>query len=475
MLIWYSTMDAAVNPMHVPELLQEVAAFVDDPRDLSSFAQIDRLTHAVVTPRLFRCIELPLESVESLAVALRNDPGRAAACRSLSFLRPHILKAVTAEDTAVLDRWNVDLISVFSAIATHGQLVSLTWRSPLYRRRANVALSEDAWITISSALGSLTELDIYIPSTEKHIWAPISRVHFTQLRVFRLNLSGAHGWDCALLQQTLDSLYLLEELALNFPLCCGPRGITLASTHPHLRRFSFISCSLVEESDFLARHPGLESLYLETEQSFCSGTDASSPKMLRALSTDETSLDSSETLMTYPIIHLCLREIDMDDEYIMGNWCADVVCAVARTLRCLELDLGGLHDVPISPSVAGLLSTAPALAEVTIIRRKRLPLPPNWASNLLTGLLAAIAPATTLRAVRLCCEEALPEERLQDLGPLPPRLKYIGWDVGSTTLVYVIERRGDKNVVANTLTRLSTDDWATEGVLPFMGESWTDW
>jgi hypothetical protein len=60
---------SVMNRMKVPELLQEIAAFVDNSRDLSAFAQVDRFAHAVVTPCIFRNIELRLDFVDSLAVA----------------------------------------------------------------------------------------------------------------------------------------------------------------------------------------------------------------------------------------------------------------------------------------------------------------------------------------------------------------------------------------------------------------------
>jgi hypothetical protein len=69
---------SVMNRMKVPELLQEIAAFVENSRDLSAFAQVDRFTHAVVTPCIFRNIELRLDFVDSLAVAFRNDSARAA-------------------------------------------------------------------------------------------------------------------------------------------------------------------------------------------------------------------------------------------------------------------------------------------------------------------------------------------------------------------------------------------------------------
>ncbi|KAJ6552977.1 hypothetical protein B0H19DRAFT_156577 [Mycena capillaripes] len=74
-----------MNPTQLPELLLEIATFVEDPRDLSSFAQVDRFTHAAVTPCLYTCINIFFESVESLAMAFRRNPTYAVGCRSLSF------------------------------------------------------------------------------------------------------------------------------------------------------------------------------------------------------------------------------------------------------------------------------------------------------------------------------------------------------------------------------------------------------
>jgi len=330
-----------------------------------------------------------------------------------------------------------------------------------------VSLSEDACAAMSSVLGFLQELEIYI-MFEENVWNSLTRTRFTCLRVLRLSLHNAHGWDCQDLQIMLATLVHLEELLLEFPMCCGPRGKTLGSTHPLLKRFSFTACDLFPESDFLGRHRGLESLFLETEQPFSSCTDASSPKMLRALSVNEYSLASSPTLLDFPITHLRLREVDEDPDSLL----TDAIRAFGRTLRCLELDIEGLLDEPIPSHARDLISNASALDELAIIRRRERP-PPSWSSNLLTDLFTALGPAALVRAVRFRCDEALPQARLDDLGPLPPRLKYIGWDVPPTSLIYVLTRTGDKSVVANTLTRSPTGDWMTEGVLHFLGESWT--
>jgi hypothetical protein len=288
----------------------------------------------------------------------------------------------------------------------------------------------------------------------------------------------------------LESLSDLEELVLQFPLCCAPSGITLGSTHPHLKRLSLTTCQLFDESDFLARHPTIERLFLDSEQSFSGG---SSPNMLWAVNIDESSLFSSPTVLDSQITHLRLREIAED----MDPGLPAAIRAVAQSLRCLELEVhgqGGFKDDQteepnVTVNITHLLRSVPALDELGIIYHKRPPLPPNWASNLLvssfffvrrysrarqTYVLAAMDPAAPLRALRIYYNETLPQERLDDLGPLPSRLKYIGWDTDATSLIHVVERRGDKNAVGNTLTRLPTDDWTTQTVLGFFGESWRE-
>ncbi|KAF8176370.1 hypothetical protein K438DRAFT_1846853 [Mycena galopus ATCC 62051] len=444
----HHTAHSKMNPMPIPaELLQDIAALID-PRDLSSFAQVDRFTYAVVAPYLFRCIELSLGSVHSLAAAFRSKPELAAACRSLSFRSGH---SVVAD--------HMDLIGVFRAISVHGRLEILRWRS-------YTSIPEDIWIPFFSVFSPLRELELYEPSTKKNFWDTLAQTCFAELQIFRIYLPSCHGWDGACIQALLDGLPHLEELALEFPRhCCGPRGLTLNSTHPHLKRFSFTSANLKDENDFLARHPGIESLFLDTDQTFrC--TDLHNLR----LNVDDPSLYLSPSLVDSDITHLRLRSLVEDVDPIV----ADVVRAARSTLRCLELDFDSDKSEagPIPGYVIALLRAAPALDEVavlcdTVSERA------NWSSNLLTELLTALGPATPVRAVRFECTQAVPQSRLDDLGPLPPHLKYIGWDAGSTSLIYVIERQGSKNLVAKILTRVPTDDWMTEGVLHFMGESWT--
>lgn len=121
-----------MNSIKIPELLQEIAAFVQNPRNLSSFAQVDRSTHAAVTPCLFRNIEVCLDSVDSLAEALCNNPDRAASCRSLAF-RDKFREREPVLDGSAVQKLYTDLITVLGVILTYGRLISLKWRWRLCR------------------------------------------------------------------------------------------------------------------------------------------------------------------------------------------------------------------------------------------------------------------------------------------------------------------------------------------------------
>ncbi|KAJ7802121.1 hypothetical protein B0H14DRAFT_2893398 [Mycena olivaceomarginata] len=152
-----------MNPLQVPELLREIAAFVESPRSLSSFAQVDRFVSAAVTPCLFRNIEVDLSSIGSLAQALCNEPERASSCRSLSF-RGHREKADW--DYSAIQKLHTNIITIFGVIFTHGRLASLKWT---WRSR-QTPFSEEVWQAISSVAGSLQELDISILEEEDDTW-----------------------------------------------------------------------------------------------------------------------------------------------------------------------------------------------------------------------------------------------------------------------------------------------------------------
>ncbi|KAJ7746541.1 hypothetical protein B0H14DRAFT_3897375 [Mycena olivaceomarginata] len=103
----------------IPELLQEIAAFVDNPRNLSSFAQMDRFTHAAaaaLTSCIFRDAIVRLESIGSLAESFSNAQ-RAASYGSLP------LRGRVSGTVSIVQKLHTDLIAVFLVFSTHGRLV----------------------------------------------------------------------------------------------------------------------------------------------------------------------------------------------------------------------------------------------------------------------------------------------------------------------------------------------------------------
>ncbi|KAJ7864463.1 hypothetical protein B0H14DRAFT_3443516 [Mycena olivaceomarginata] len=112
-------LNAVVNPIKIPELLQEIAAFVDNPRNLSSFAQMDRFTHAAaaaLTSCIFRDAIVRLESIGSLAESFSNAQ-RAASYGSLP------LRGRVSGTVSIVQKLHTDLIAVFLVFSTHGRLV----------------------------------------------------------------------------------------------------------------------------------------------------------------------------------------------------------------------------------------------------------------------------------------------------------------------------------------------------------------
>ncbi|KAJ6557573.1 hypothetical protein B0H19DRAFT_1148122 [Mycena capillaripes] len=456
-----------MDVMKITELVQEIAGLVDSPRDL--------FTNAAVTPHLYRCIDIPLDSVECVAMAFKNRPELAAACRSLSFCRPSYEAQVVSDNLGTDDSQDPSrtrdlsesLVTIFAAIARNGKLEFLRWKwdTREYRGRS-VCFSADIWTSISRASVNLQELDVSIQSSEEHWFRSITDTPFCNLRILRIRMKDAHGWDCENLKKVLDTLYDLEELSLHLPLCCGPRGLTFHSTHPRLRRFSFSSSFLIPEVDFLARHPGLECLYLDTEQPF-----AFSPlNQLRVLSVDQSTLlrlptaVSSHTQLT----HLRLRRMPHLSVPMVG----EAVRAVARTLRCLELDeIDRRANFILLKHIVPLLSSAPALEELGILGLSSYPPPPNWTAKKLCKFLAVFDRTVPLVALRFGDHfktgELLPPALLNNFGRLPPRLKYIGWDVTPRPMVYVIERRAKKNV-GSAVERPVGGDWASESILQYM-------
>ncbi|KAK7058152.1 hypothetical protein R3P38DRAFT_2497326 [Favolaschia claudopus] len=468
-----------MNPLRVPELLHEIAGHLGGDRpSFASLSQVDRFTHGVARTHLFRDIAIGLESAPSLALALRSDPTLAALCRSLSFHRECRRRATQALGGPRLIKsgsrqLQEDVAFVLRAILSQRRLITFVLCGDEYGG-SRVDLSEDAWAAIGLRIGFVKELKIFVPSTEENVWSRLMLARFSQLRIFHLDLSSAHQWECSALQTLLDTLGALEDLSLCLPPCCGLPGMTLRSTHPRLKRFSFTSSALTDESTFLARHPSIETLFLDTEQVFqpaAAGDSDSESSLLRSLYIDDDSLFFSPSIIRASLIHLHLWIHDnlRDLRALTGG--------ALSTIRCLEIEFygcfGNEQDHIIAPTITALVEGATGLDELAILcHSASASAAPNAPCQLLEQTLKLIPTTSSLRALRLRSVSSLPQERLADLGPLPTQLRYIGWD-SEVPVVYVIERDDDRNFVSETLVRLIAQDWTEENVLHRMGESWT--
>ncbi|KAJ7155682.1 hypothetical protein C8R46DRAFT_1116227 [Mycena filopes] len=464
-----------MNPFTVPDLILEIASYVDAPQDLSHLTQVDRLAHHTVLPRLFRNIEvLTNSSVGLLARTIRRVRRHAALCRSLS---------LCTFDKGTKSLYT-DLITIFNAISFQGLLVSLKWQA-VPRKDQDWALPENVSTALSSVLTTLRTLDLSFISHRTVNLGYLTGVPFPHLRVLRLTLSNVYnGRDCSDIEALLDMLPKVEELALELPLYCRCRKLPLASTHPHLKRFSFDSFSLEgEDCDFLTRHPTLESLSLDTNQTF---SDLIPGNSLRALSVNVERQLFRLSPAHLRITHLRLRNLNYGDlNHLTMRAFADLLAGVKDTLRCLEIDVSS-SDKVIAPKIRSIIGTVPTLDElgITALRADR-DGPMDLLSDvstpasveLLNDLLSALPPASTLRALRVHVIHPLPPSWLDDpaLAPLPHGLKYLGWASSSqcTNTIYVIEKKSGRNVVGRTIDRARPTDWLTEGVLGYVGEPWT--
>lgn len=64
---------------------------------------------------------------------------------------------------------------------------------------------------------------------------------------------------------------------------------------------------------------------------------------------------------------------------------------------------------------------------------------------------------------------SLPPEFLSNLGPIPPKLQYLRWDVGEEPATYLVEQCEGKNVATKLDSMPCVQDdvqWTAESILP---------
>ncbi|KAJ7058522.1 hypothetical protein C8F01DRAFT_1255672 [Mycena amicta] len=349
----------------------------------------------------------------------------------------------------------------------------------------DVVFPKEAWAAIALNHRSLRELDVVVSGLgeEQNAWFPLTLPVYPHLRVLRVNLPDAHGWHCEELQKMLDRhCPVLEDLALQLPMCCGPSGITLLNTHPHLKSFELESthlCSSAEDrgagEDFLVRHPQIQRLSLRSDHYL---HPAGPQSKLRALRIDQSTIltirarlfgptqDDSDlssfALSAYgtDITHLRLVNVP----HLSSPLVPGVVRSLAHTLRCLELDREDFRSFKVLlEHIRELLADATQLEELAIMGANSWPISPYWTVNHLRDLLSVLSkiPALPLRAIRFFSHsngvqaEPLPAQFLEDMGSMPDRLEYIRWDVfrlredDVQSTLYRVERVKDGRLESN--------------------------
>nr|GAT44909.1 predicted protein [Mycena chlorophos] len=448
-------------------------------------------------------IPLELEPLRALAQTFNSTPKLAAECRSIRFTPPadenvldydeqydeeENLHRLHAADRALSDQ----MASIFASCADHGALRSIRWNGAAAHERT---LRKPVWDAIARHSGSLQELEVAAATAaqadqvegEAEEWLSITRPTYPNLRVLLLSFRNAHGWPCEELQNMLtNNCPALEELSVETPWCCGPSGLGLSFTLPRLKSFELRGEELhfTEESkDFFIRHPHIERLTLRTEQPLHpANSDA-----LRALSIAQgvvSNLDAKydQKLGSFDlkrfgknIVHLRLMEMPHMSQIMTRG----AIHSVARTVRCLELDGEDFRSFePLLEHLGGALAETTHLEELSIANNDYWPEDPPWTIDHLRQLLTVLSriPDLPLRALRIFSHSKigvpLPQDFLDDVGPIPQQLEYIGWevfepgpnDVQST--LYRVEERTVRLVEADYIRRASRRmDWTGESIL----------
>ncbi|KAF7290337.1 hypothetical protein HMN09_01291700 [Mycena chlorophos] len=428
-----------------PEILDEIASFLPHACDIARLGLASRSTHSVALPHLYRHLEIRLASaaVAPLAETLKTHPERAAACRTVRFLRPVDSQDDSGTEEPESDSALSDLVaSILMLCAENGRLLAIHWAGD---RDNDEGFRKPVWDAIAMNCASLQELDLYVAEgEERDEWMGLTRPVYPNLRSLRIDLPDSHEWPCGHLQNMIaNHCPALEDLSLRFPLCCGPTDFTLSFTLPKLKAFEFEGDELHEHSpqneDFLVRHPHIERLKV------CFGQylrpAATQDNALRALCIDQLSIASIDRagedklapfdLSSYGknIVHLRLLGVPhMSQKLTRG-----AIHSVARTLRCLELIGEDLRSFEaLLQHVGVVLAETKQLEELGITSSNVWPPPPPWTVKNLQDLLGVLSyvPTLGLRAVRFYSHakksEPLPPSFLEYV---PHRLEYISWDV----------------------------------------------
>ncbi|KAK7021230.1 hypothetical protein R3P38DRAFT_1155412 [Favolaschia claudopus] len=461
----------------IPEIICQIATELDDILDVSSLSRCDRFTNGAVTPVLFRHIAIPARCLPQLAQRFMATPEVASMCRSLEIVYLQLGSDRRLKQPNLLDdSYNhpCDVISqamstILLEIAKHGRLERFDC---LDARVLSFVLNPRCWTALSSLGCNLKELSIAVFESELQDFEIfVESSTLPRLQTLRLNLSSS---DTTCIVKFVSQLLALQHLHLE---CLSPHYLAFVTYHPLLRTLFLDTNSRAPAlpPDFLARHPTIERLYLDSCPVFC--CDDTSLPNLKALAIGQQSVEGLAFLFgsfataRREIKHLRLNQMPSLNLPVTQN----ILRVTGSSLTCLEIDCCTIEEYRRleSQHIQQLPNLAPGLLELALFARSpQLPLVLTWTAKDLTHALAVLDQPWRLQVLRFYdlgkSGSVLPDSLLHNLGAVPPALRYIYWDVHPDPKMYSLERIGGINsavAMSDPLPQKANVDWTCDSIL----------
>ncbi|KAF7797830.1 hypothetical protein EIP86_009036 [Pleurotus ostreatoroseus] len=308
--------------------------------------------------------------------------------------------------------------------------------------------------------------------------------NYQSLKILHLNLANVHKWFKArLLTDMLEQLSALEALHIKLPWLDHVKDFTLTGTYPKLRYFSWESGGSephphggADSSRFFQRNLAIDTLHIScTSRNPFTFSDTSILPHLRAVSycghLRPDLIPLGDIVSRRPVVIV-------RSKLPAAGLLAFVRLPVAASATVQWLDVKYHSNFRLDLAAYGeALRAVPHLRELTIRTRS------GRFDGRLTPLdvpdvLTAIPHDHPLTALTLYDPDgdALTASDLEDLSPISPHLKYLGWETSESRVLYALEKQGDKTVAKEIpYPRKQSWVWTQNSILDHSdGELWTD-
>ncbi|KAJ3538286.1 hypothetical protein NM688_g6542 [Phlebia brevispora] len=377
------------------------------------------------------------------------------------------------------------LTVVLNKLSECGRLKDFEWLWDSLSRSYPVnGAEDDLWEAVEQNSSSVEKLVIKFFRGDKWTWCPFASPDYSALRVLCLDMSNSHHWSAQPLHTMLKNLPELEALDLKLTWCCAVVDMTLAGTCPKLRYFAYSSGALQGEQDpddappseFLQRHPLLDTLHLDIDRHITFNYKPEDLPHLRAISYGRHKV-LSDTELGNIVSHRPVVAVRCHLKAGLLNF-VGLPTSAALTVKWLDLKYRTNFRLDL-PDYAAALRAVPGLVELTIRTRSRYTARRLTASDLVDTLNALPHDHKSLTALTLFDPDgdALTQQDLENLPPVPPTLKYLSWEVASGRTLYRLEKQGEKTIAVEIpYPRKRSWVWTQTSILDhFEGEPvWTD-